>query len=68
MFLPSPWRQFFPGILALQEQQQVWLDSAATAQKPQIMIDAISQYYQQGVANVHRAQHQPGQKHGRQRQ
>ncbi len=62
MFLPSPWRQFFPGILALAEQQQVWLDSAATTQKPQVMIDAISQYYQQGVANVHRAQHQPGER------
>ena len=62
MFLPSPWRQFFPGILALAEQQQVWLDSAATAQKPQVMIDVISQYYQQGVANVHRAQHQPGER------
>lgn len=60
MFLPSPWRHFFPGILALAEQQQVWLDSAATAQKPQVMIDALSQYYQQGVANVHRAQHLPG--------
>jgi cysteine sulfinate desulfinase len=60
MFLPSPWRQFFPGILAFAEQQQVWLDSAATAQKPHIMIDALSQYYQHGVANVHRAQHQPG--------
>ena len=62
MFLPSPWRQFFPGILALAEQQQVWLDSAATAQKPQVMLDALSQYYQQGVANVHRAQHQPGER------
>lgn len=62
MFLPSPWRQFFPGILALAEQQQIWLDSAATAQKPQVMIDALSQYYQQGVANVHRAQHQPGER------
>ncbi len=62
MFLPSPWRQFFPGILALAEQQQVWLDSAATAQKPQVMIDVISQHYQQGVANVHRAQHQPGER------
>ena len=62
MSLPSPWRQFFPGILALAEQQQVWLDSAATAQKPQVMIDALSQYYQQGVANVHRAQHQPGER------
>lgn len=62
MFLPSPWRQLFPGILALAEQQQVWLDSAATAQKPQVMLDALSQYYQQGVANVHRAQHQPGER------
>lgn len=62
MFLPSPWRQFFPGILAFAEQQQVWLDSAATAQKPYIMLDALTQHYQQGVANVHRAQHQPGER------
>lgn len=62
MFLPSPWRQFFPGILAFAEQQQVWLDSAATAQKPLAMITALSDYYQHGVANVHRAQHQPGER------
>ena len=62
MFLPSPWRQFFPGILAFAEQQQVWLDSAATAQKPQSMLDALAQHYQRGVANVHRAQHQPGER------
>lgn len=62
MFLPSPWRQFFPGILALAEQQQVWLDSAATAQKPHVMIDTLTQYYQHAVANVHRAQHQPGER------
>jgi len=62
MFLPSPWRQFFPGILALQEQQHIWLDSAATTQKPQVMLDALTQHYQQGVANVHRAQHQPGER------
>lgn len=62
MLLHSPWRQFFPGILAFAEQQQVWLDSAATAQKPQSMLDALAQHYQQGVANVHRAQHQPGER------
>lgn len=62
MFLPSPWRQFFPGILTLAEQQQVWLDSAATAQKPQAMLDALLDYYEQGVANVHRAQHSPGER------
>lgn len=62
MFLPSPWRQFFPGLLALAEHNQVWLDNAATTQKPQVMLDALCQYYQQGVANVHRAQHQPGER------
>ncbi len=62
MFLPSPWRHFFPGILTLAEQQQVWLDSAATTQKPQVMIDSLCNYYQHGVANVHRAQHQPGER------
>lgn len=62
MFLPSPWRQFFPGILAFEEQQQVWLDSAATAQKPQVMMTTLNDYYQHGVANVHRAQHQPGER------
>ena len=62
MLLPSPWRQFFPGMQAFTEQQQVWLDSAATAQKPQVMLDALCQYYQNGVANVHRAQHLPGER------
>src|SRR5690554_34686 len=62
MSLPSPWRQFFPGILALDTQQQVWLDSAATAQKPQAMIDSLCQHYKNTVANVHRAQHQPGER------
>ncbi len=32
----------------------VYLDSAATSQKPRQVIDAISQYYEQHNANVHR--------------
>ena len=32
----------------------VYLDSAATTQKPQSVIDAISRYYSHGNANVHR--------------
>ena len=32
----------------------VYLDSAATSQKPQIVIDRIHQYYSQENANVHR--------------
>jgi cysteine desulfurase / selenocysteine lyase len=35
-------------------QPLVYLDSAATTQKPQSVIDAITQYYTQENANVHR--------------
>jgi cysteine sulfinate desulfinase len=36
---------------------QTYLDSAATSQKPQPVIDALQGYYTSGAANVHRAQH-----------
>jgi cysteine desulfurase / selenocysteine lyase len=35
----------------------VYLDSAATSQKPQVVIDAIAHYYQTANANVHRGVH-----------
>jgi len=35
----------------------VYLDSAATSQKPQAVIDAVSHYYKHENANVHRAVH-----------
>jgi cysteine desulfurase/selenocysteine lyase len=38
-------------------QPLVYLDSAATAQKPRAVIDAISAYYERGNANVHRGVH-----------
>ena len=60
MLVPSPWRVDFPAIATLQRQDQTYLDSAATAQKPQALLDAISHYYANGAANVHRAQHLPG--------
>ncbi|HGM5581616.1 TPA: cysteine desulfurase [Pseudomonas putida] len=60
MFQPSPWRADFPAITALQRQHQTYLDSAATTQKPQALLDALSHYYSHGAANVHRAQHLPG--------
>lgn len=60
MFHASPWRADFPAIAALERQQQTYLDSAATAQKPQALIDALAHYYSHGAANVHRAQHLPG--------
>jgi len=35
----------------------VYLDNAATAQKPQVVIDAVSRYYAAGNANIHRGVH-----------
>jgi cysteine desulfurase/selenocysteine lyase len=52
----------FP-ILARQihgDKHLVYLDNAATSQKPAVVIDAISDYYRQHNANVHRGIHQLG--------
>ena len=51
-------RQDFP-ILAQQVNGRplVYLDNAATTQKPRAVIDAISNYYLQNNANVHRGVH-----------
>lgn len=35
----------------------VYLDNAATSQKPQVVIDAISNYYEQYNSNIHRGVH-----------
>ncbi|MEM9831475.1 MAG: cysteine desulfurase [Bacteroidota bacterium] len=35
----------------------VYLDNAATTQKPQVVIDALAHYYQQDNANIHRGIH-----------
>jgi cysteine desulfurase/selenocysteine lyase len=35
----------------------VYLDNAATVQKPQVVIDALSRFYEQDNANVHRGLH-----------
>ena len=35
----------------------IWLDSASTAQKPQSVIDALVDFYQQDNSNIHRAIH-----------
>lgn len=39
------------------KRRLVYLDNAATSQKPQLVIDAITQYYQLYNANVHRGVH-----------
>ncbi|MEP9317514.1 cysteine desulfurase [Pseudomonas sp. LABIM340] len=62
MSIPSPWRTDFPALAAFETEGQTYLDSAATAQKPRAMIDALAGYYASGAANVHRAQHLPGER------
>ncbi|MGI8906671.1 MAG: SufS family cysteine desulfurase [Candidatus Sumerlaeaceae bacterium] len=51
-------RRSFP-ILAQQVRGKdlVYLDNAATTQKPRQMLDAVERYYQTSNANVHRAVH-----------
>lgn len=36
----------------------VWFDNAATTQKPQVVIDRLSHYYQHENSNIHRAAHE----------
>lgn len=36
----------------------VWLDSAATTQKPQVVIDRLRQFYEHENSNIHRAAHE----------
>ncbi|EJV9310571.1 TPA: cysteine desulfurase CsdA [Vibrio vulnificus] len=51
-------RQQFPALAQQVNQNElVYLDSAATTQKPQCVIDAITQYYSSQNANVHRGSH-----------
>ncbi|GAL22414.1 cysteine desulfurase CsdA-CsdE [Vibrio maritimus] len=46
-------RAQFPAI----DGETVYLDSAATTQKPQVVIDCITDYYRNQNANVHRGSH-----------
>lgn len=51
-------RQSFPILnREVNNRPLVYLDNAATAQKPQSVIDAISDYYQNYNANIHRGIH-----------
>ncbi|AFJ01453.1 Cysteine desulfurase, SufS subfamily [Methylophaga frappieri] len=43
-------------------QPLVYLDNAATSQKPKQVIDAVSDFYQQDNANIHRGVHQLSQR------
>lgn len=48
----NPWRQDFPVLL--NNPGLVFLDTGASAQKPEVVIEAINHYYRYDHANVHR--------------
>lgn len=55
--LDSAWRKDFSALQNFATQNLVWLDSAATSQKPTAVIEAVTHYYTSGAANIHRAQY-----------
>ena len=62
MFDPQRYRPDFPVLQhrVHGEKSLVYLDNAATSQKPNQVIDSISNYYRTSNANVHRGVHQLG--------
>jgi cysteine desulfurase / selenocysteine lyase len=51
-------RRDFPALhQTVHGRPLVWLDNAATTQKPQIVIDAVSSFYERDNSNVHRTAH-----------
>lgn len=56
--LPATVRRDFPILDQLvHDKQLVYLDSAATSQKPSAVLDAVREFYAKDNANVHRGVH-----------
>lgn len=56
----SPWKKDFPVLSTVGRHQKplVYLDSAATSQKPRVVIDALAEFYAHHNANIHRGVYQ----------
>lgn len=51
-------RSQFPALMQEIDGRPLnYLDSAATTLKPRVMIDAVTEYYSQNGANIHRGKH-----------
>lgn len=57
MGMPSVREQFPQLKQTINGRRLVYLDSAATTLKPQVVIDRLTQYYTHEVSNVHRGAH-----------
>ena len=55
---PGDWRSDFPALdQAVHDRRLVFLDSAASAQQPASVIDAVTRYQREDHSNVHRGVH-----------
>ncbi|PHR54214.1 MAG: selenocysteine lyase [Arcobacter sp.] len=45
-----------------QNNELIYLDNAATSQKPQVVLDAMNEYYTSYCSNIHRGSHELGNK------
>ena len=55
----ASWRDDFPALhQSVHGQPLVYLDSAASAQQPAVVIDAVAKYQREDHANVHRGVHE----------
>lgn len=57
MFNSQQFKQAFPLFSQPENQQLVYLDNAATTQRPQCVLDAITDFYLHSNANTHRSSH-----------
>ncbi|MEM7362230.1 MAG: cysteine desulfurase [Bacteroidota bacterium] len=57
MFHEATIRDAFPIFAQPKSKELVYLDNAATTQRPLVVVDAIRDFYLQDNANVHRANH-----------
>jgi len=53
-FHPHDFRDAFPLFKAEENKNLAYLDNAATSQKPQVVIDALVDYYSNTNSNIHR--------------
>lgn len=63
MFDPKQIRQDFPILdQRVYDKSLVYLDNAATTQKPKVVLDALYNYYAYANANIHRGAHALGER------
>ncbi|MEL7401122.1 MAG: aminotransferase class V-fold PLP-dependent enzyme, partial [Pseudomonadota bacterium] len=57
MFDSKQFKQQFPIFSHPENERLVYLDNAATTQRPQVVVDAIADFYTRSNANTHRSSH-----------